>query len=260
MKKVNLIEGLKENKTTALMILGSIAEVGAIVLAIRNGVKAKHALEDLPEDATATEKAIAVAPSILPVVGLGVISLTSFWIAEKINLDKIVSLSSVSALAIQQKKNQDEAVREVVDEDTYRDIQDKATEKAISSGYRSGRPAFDMGTADATRFVEKQSCESLNVTQEWIKSRFYEWKTNALKRKAHCLIGDDIACKDLYCGYWFLPEKAWMKSLGWKMHDIPNLEIKFEYPKEKPESSEYGVPYTIFSVNIEPEELLPFQE
>lgn len=258
--KFNPLGALKEHKEVALMIFGTVTEVGAVVLAVRNGIKAKEKLDEMPEDATFTEKAVTIAPEALPVIGLAALSIGSYWWARKINIDRIISASSVAAMAIQNKKNQDEAVKETVDEKTYSDIQEKTTEKAVSTGYRSGRPAFDMGTTDATRFVEKSSCESLNVTQEWIKSRFYEWKTNALKRKAHCLIGDDIACKDLYCGYWFLPEKSWMKSLGWKMHDIPNLEIKFEYPKEKPESSEYGVPYTIFSVNIEPEELLPFQE
>lgn len=244
---------LKEHKEVALMIFGTLTEVGAVVLAVRNGIKAKEKLDDMPEDATFTEKAVKIAPEVLPVVGLASLSIGSYWWARHINIDRIISASSVAAMAIQNKKNQDEAVKETVDEKTYSDVQAKTVEKnMVSNGYSYGYPVFDMGTSDATIFVEKQSCGAIRVTKEWIRSKFYEWKTEAMK-------GGDVSCKGLYCDYFMLPERSWMEDTGWKHRDISNLDIKFEYPKEKPEDSDFGVPYTIFSVSIEPDVLVPFR-
>jgi hypothetical protein len=250
---------LKEHKEMAFMILGTALEIGTVVLAIRNGIKAKRALDELEEDATTGEKVIAIAPYAAPVVLTLAGSLGSFWYARHINIDKIISLGSAAAMMKMKADNQDSVLREVVSDEDYEKIQEKTLQKNVDTiGYYSDRPVFDQGVPDATRFVEKETCQSIRATQEWITSRFYQWKSNVLTRRAHCLIGDEIACKDLYSGYFFLAEKKWMESRGWKISDIPNLEIRFKYPEEKPENSDFGVPFCYFYISKEPEELLPF--
>lgn len=259
--KLGFVESLKEHKEVILMIFGTVTEVGAVVLAVRNGIKAKEKLDELPEDATTKDKVFEIAPDIAPVLGLTVLSLGSFWWVRKFDIDKIVSMGSVAAMAAQQKKNQDEAVREIVDEKVYSDIQEKTAEKNMESGgFHSDRPVFDAGLPGSTVWVGKRTGAPIKATKEWLESRFLQWQNDILKKAATGkLKARDVTCDTLYSDYWFVPKKSWMSCFGWDLNDIPNLKLKFGYPDEKPDDSVFGVPFAVFYVNIEDKELIPFR-
>lgn len=78
---MSILNKIKENKELLLMIFGTACEVGAVVLALRNGSRAKKKLNDMPEDASAIDKMVEIAPDILPVVGLLVIGEGAQWLS-----------------------------------------------------------------------------------------------------------------------------------------------------------------------------------
>lgn len=260
MKGVKVLEALKEHKEMAFMVLGTVLEVGTVVLAIRNGIKAKQKLDELPEESTTSEKALAIAPYAIPVALTLGGSLGSFWYARHINIDKIISLGSAAAMMKMKADTQDTVVREIVTDEQYSEIEDKTAQERIKNGgFRSDRPAYDSGLPGATIFVEKQTGMPISATKEWIESRFLEWQNNVMFRAAKGLIKTkDVLASELYNGYFFLPSEDWMRATGWSIDDIPNLKIRFKYPDEKVESSVFNVPYTLFYVNKEPDELIPF--
>lgn len=251
---------LKEHKEVALMIFGTLTEVGAVVLAVRNGIKAKEKLDEMPEDATFTEKAIRIAPEVLPVVGLAGLSIGSYWWARHINIDRIISASSVAAMALQNKKNQDEAVKETVDEKTYSDIQEKTVEKVVEEKYSPhGKIIFDSGAPDASLFVDAATGLAYNVTAGWLETRLLKWKQEIANSPDKEYIDE---C-DLYTKYMMVPKnsatiRGW-DCLGWHHTKIQNLHFVFTYPSEDPDDSKYGRPYTIFRFSDWPEEIIPFR-
>lgn len=257
---MKILDTLKENKETAFMILGTVMEVGAVVLAIRNGIKAKEKLDSLPEESTTGEKALAIAPYAAPVAIMLGTSIGSFWYARKINIDKIISLGSAAAMVKMKAENQDAATKEVVTEEQYSEIQKKQVEKDImENGYTPEKPMFDSGIPYSTIFVEKESAQPLKSTKEWIESQFLKWQNEAMRHIRSGGSEDEITCDTLYSDFFYLAKKSWMKCRGWKMSDVPRLKIKFAYPDEKPDSSVFGVPYTVFYVSEEPTDLLPFK-
>lgn len=251
---------LKEHKEVALMIFGTLTEVGAVVLAVRNGIKAKEKLDEMPEDATFTEKAITIAPEVLPVVGLASLSIGSYWWARHINIDRIISASSVAAMAIQNKKNQDEAVKETVDEKTYSDIQERAVEKSVEEKYSPhNKIVYRSNNPEASLFVDGATGLGYHATQGELDTMLLRWKQDIANSPDKEYIDE----YDLYANYLKVPRNSGvirgMDCLGWHHTKIQNLHFVYTYPSEDPDSSRYGKPYTIFRFSEWPEEIIPFR-
>ena len=257
---MNLLNTIKEHKELALMIFGTVTEVGAVVLAARNGIKAKEKLDEMPEDSTFTEKAITIAPEMLTTVGVLGISIVSYWGAHKFTIDKLISTGSVAAMAIQNRKNQDEAVKETVDEKTYSDIQDRAAEKAVEERYNpASKIIFDSGDPDASLFVDASTGLAYRTTQGHLDTLLLRWKQDVANQPDK----EFIDKYDLYTKYLKVPKNSGAirgaECLGWHHTKIQNLRFVYSYPNEDPDNSRYGLPYTIFRFSEWPEEIIPFR-
>lgn len=266
---MGIFQTLKEHKETALMLLGTVTELGAVVLAIRNGIKAKEKLDNLPSDAKVSEKAWAIAPDIFPVVGLVGLSMGSFWFAHKISIDKIVALGS-TAMAIQARaKDQDEAVKEFMGEDSEsyqktRDISDRKTyERRKNSD--TGVEIAQTGVWPGYIFEECTTGVGIPATKDWLDARFAEWKLAVLEgknnRSKFWCKSDQTPAYTLLEDYWAISDaEKKTKYLGWTKKEIDRLRLIVS-PSEVDMESKYGCPCWTLGFNIEPhmlDEGVPF--
>lgn len=264
---MGLFTALKEHKETALMMVGTIAEVGAIALAVRNGIKAKKILDEMPEDSTVGEKVWAIGPQIIPVGILAGISIGSYWWARKMSIDKIVTLGS-TAMAIQARaKDQDEAIKETMGEDseTYKQTRDISDKKAYDRRKNTDVEIASTGMWPGYIFEECTTGVGIPGTKDWIEARFFEWKLAELEGKAnrskYWNRSDQIPAWTFLGDYLCIDEaEKRTKYLGWTKKEVEKLELRYS-PAEVDMDSKYGCPCWTLSFNIEPhmlDEELPF--
>lgn len=256
---MSILNKIKENKECLLMIFGTLCEVGAVALALRNGSKAKKKLEELPEDATTADKVVAIAPYVAPPVGLLVLGEGAQWWARKINIDRIVSLGSAAALVTQRNKNKEEAIKETVDEETYKQVKEKEAKKNyddIRELHHGGKKMIaNTGLDSPYIFEDSLTGCMIPATADWISARFAEWQRD---------FTNDFRCRDTgreddwvpawtLCEDYFMEPDSKMRNqfYGWRKKDILDLEIKF-YTDPDPFDNPTRQPVFVIGFNHEP--------
>lgn len=236
---MSILNKIKENKELLLMIFGTACEVGAVALALRNGSRAKKKLNDMPEDASAIDKMVEIAPDILPVVGLLVIGEGAQWWARSINIRDIVSLSSAAVVASQRAKNKDEAFKETVDKDVYEKAKTKEAKKNYDSAVKQNDNQImyaETGMNSAYLFHDSITGYDIQATPDWIEAQFAKFQRDFCNEYKMPYTGRE----DDWIPYWCLGEGYFMEMNakdynshhGWRRKDIVDLEIRLSTDRD----------------------------
>lgn len=246
MKKLKLFEKVKKYKDPIMMIASTVLEVGAVIWAFRAGAKAKEALEELPEDATAKDRVCAAGPHMVgPIVAVGTGEVLKYMV-NKNNLEKITELGLLAVAANKRADIQDEAVKEVVDEKTYEAIEEKVAQKSVVL------PVNDIvktGTGEDV-FVWAANNQAVQGDKDWIEKQFYKALSDA---KPDISYSYAITLNQM-AGYFKLPgDVAGHDAIGYARNKLPSY-IRFYYPEGDPTTDKRfgGRRYIIFDFDVKP--------
>lgn len=246
MKKLKLFEKVKKYKDPIMMIASTVLEVGAVIWAFRAGAKAKEALEELPEDATAKDRVCAAGPHMVgPIVAVGAGEALKYMV-NKNNLDKIAELGVLAVAANKRADIQDEAVKEVVDEKTYEAIEEKVAQKSVSLPVND---IVDTGSGEDI-FVFAKNNQALKGSKNWLEKQLLQAVTDARPSKDYEY---SITLNQL-AGYFKLPgDVAGHDAIGYSAGKLPSY-LKFYNPLGDPTTDNRfgGKRYIIFDCDIQP--------
>ena len=117
-------------------IIAATAAAGVVLTAVAAGkatIKAKKALEEIPEDADMKEKAKVVAPIMAKPFLLGAATVACIFLSNHEHLKREAALAACYTLSSKALSEYEEKAVEIVGKKKAREIKDKIAENAVES-------------------------------------------------------------------------------------------------------------------------------
>lgn len=174
---------LKKNAPAILSGIGAVGVITTAMLAVKATPKAMHILEEKGEEASRTEKILAVTPVYIPAILMGATTITCILSANYLNKERQAMLTSAYAYLNNTYNEYRSTVKEVFGEDADDKVKAEMTKKRYES-----RPQPDP---DKKLFYDQFSERYFEATEKEVMDA-------VLKLNRHYSIFSEATLNDFY--------------------------------------------------------------
>ena len=229
-----------KNAPTILTAVGAAGVVLTAVAAGKASIKAKKALEDIPEDADIKEKAKVVAPIMAKPFLLGAATIGCIFYANHEHLKREAALAAVYSIS---SKALDEYEAKVID--TIGENKNKKIKDAIAEDKVSKNPPPDA--------VVFSNDEGMTVCYDNYTGRYFKADIETIRKVQNDLndimIKDGFVALNEYYERLGLPGIKTGEDIGWNVNYDDLIDFEFSS-----QLSEQGIPVLVINFRVDPKE------
>ena len=229
-----------KNAPTILTAVGAAGVVLTAVAAGKASIKAKKALEDIPEDADIKEKAKVVAPIMAKPFLLGAATIFCIFYADHQHIKREAAVAAAYTLS---SKALDEYEAKVID--TIGENKNKKIKDAIAEDKVSKNPPPDT--------VVFSNDEGMTVCYDNYTGRYFKADIETIRKVQNDLndimIKDGFVALNEYYERLGLPGIKTGEDIGWNVNYDDLIDFEFSS-----QLSEQGIPVLVINFRVDPKE------
>lgn len=229
-----------KNAPTILTAVGAAGVVLTAVAAGKASIKAKKALEDIPEDADIKEKAKVVAPIMAKPFLLGAATIFCIFYADHQHIKREAAVAAAYTLS---SKALDEYEAKVID--TIGENKNKKIKDAIAEDKVSKNPPPDT--------IVFSNDEGMTVCYDNYTGRYFKADIETIRKVQNDLndimIKDGFVALNEYYERLGLPGIKTGEDIGWNVNYDDLIDFEFSS-----QLSEQGIPVLVINFRVDPKE------